>query len=95
MNPFDTNQYDDRREDENLLRPPLPFFIPSKAGGVLDPPSRTEQAINKTSDSLERCFKMLILLAGVLGIIALFPPFLRFLYELSICGFRKVGWLFS
>jgi hypothetical protein len=95
MNPFDSNQQSDFCNNEIPGQKLFSFINTPQGITILDKPSKVEQTINKTSDSLERCFKMLILAAGLCGIVALFPPFLRFLYEFSIWAFRKVGGLFS
>lgn len=94
MDPFDLNQQNDLRGTRNPGLNHFPFPMPPNEIIIADQSSKVEQAIDKASGSLGRGFKLLFFAAGIIGLIALFPPFLRFLYEFSKWSFLKIGKMF-
>lgn len=91
MNPFDLNQHPDLRGERIPGLNPFPFAIPPKEIIVAEHTSKVENAIDKTSSSLGRTFKLLIFAGGIAALIALFPPFLRLLWEFSSWSFKEIG----
>lgn len=94
MDPFDLNQQTDLRGTRIPGLNQFPFPMPPKEIIIVDQSSKVEQLIDKVSGSLGRGFKLLFFAAGIIAFMALFPPFLRFLYEFSKWSFLKIGRIF-
>ncbi len=82
------------KEDEFNEYHTFPFPLHTKETILAEQPSKVEKAIEKASGSLSKTIKLLFFLAGLLTFIALFRPYLRFLFELSDWAYKKIGWIF-
>jgi len=84
MDIFDHNRGlpDFHQEERNIHNTPF-FPIPSQKFHLAERRSVVEQVIDTASGSLRRTIKLIMLVAGLFGVLALSCPYLRFVFRFA------------
>ncbi len=94
MNPFDDNVIVNQPQNNRLNNGTPTFPLPPKNLQLVERPSRVEGFIGKTSGAIYQTIKLLFFIVCLITFIALFQPYLKFIYEFSEWLTEKIGYLF-